>query len=644
MKKAVMLVMGCCVVAGQAWSATLYVSKLGDNSDGSTWAKAFNTIQKALDAVPDDKGGHRIAIRPDTYMEANLYPAQKGAAGAYNELVGDFDGALGSGASGWAVMDCGDVEKGMKSYDWWGNIRSYSKGWSKEHTDETFSAIGWDRWKLRRLYATGGDGGIFFDTTDKVEPFTVVVEDCFSIGRAFGGGVGNCLSRPDEPITYRRCHLWALDWWGDTSGAYVRIENQVMPDRPDVLFEDCVMVGPQCSLKGGNYGFKTYTRALARRCRLITLNFSQPVGTPTDGIVQSVQAGRHFAVDFEDCTLMGYKVFGVKVDKDTVGDLKYTTKGDCKAYVQFQQEIPAGFLRLDHWPVEIFAMLAPPKPADLRPALVKQGLVRKDMCEVTPVVWQGKLCLMACVRPASGGTSQDYYLTLTDVESGAELARFGQGHSLGCAIVHDNTLYAFATRFENNDWNDVTLFKSSDLKQWESKVVIKQEKTEHLFNSSVCAGPDGFVMAYETNAPEWPAFTAKFARSKDLENWTKEDGAILGSDRYVACPCIRYAGGYYYVLYTEHRTPRWFFQVYAARSKDLKTWELSGANPVVTPDEADDGINASDLDMAEFNGKTHVYYAVGDQRTWMNIKRSVYDGPMAQFLAAWFTTPGVPTK
>jgi beta-xylosidase len=112
----------------------------------------------------------------------------------------------------------------------------------------------------------------------------------------------------------------------------------------------------------------------------------------------------------------------------------------------------------------------------------------------------------------------------------------------------------------------------------------------------------------------------------------------------VACPCIRYADGYYYVLYTEHRTPRWFFEVYAARSKDLKTWDLSGANPVLTPDASEDGIDASDLDLVEFSGKTHVYYAVGDQRTWMNIKRAVYDGPMAQFLASWFATPGVPTR
>jgi hypothetical protein len=38
---------------------TLYVSRLGEDSDGRSWRTAFRTIQKALDAVPDDKGGHR---------------------------------------------------------------------------------------------------------------------------------------------------------------------------------------------------------------------------------------------------------------------------------------------------------------------------------------------------------------------------------------------------------------------------------------------------------------------------------------------------------------------------------------------------------------------------------------------------------
>ena len=621
--------------------ATLYVSKLGDNSDGSSWAKAFTTIQQALDAIPDDRGGHQIVVRPDTYFEAMLSPAHKGAEGAYNELVGDVDGRLGSGTSGWVVIDSGDPgQKGFKSYDWWGPIRANSQGWSPAHTDPTFSAIVWDRWVLRNLYVTGGDGGIFFDLTNQVKPFTVVVEDCVSVGRAFGGGVGNCLSRPQEPITFRRCHLWALDWWGDTAGAYVRIENEAMPDRPDAVFEDCTMVGPQCALKSSNFGFHTYSHIKCVRCRLITLNFSQPQGTPTDGIIQSVQEGKLLHVDLEDCTLMGYKVFGVMVNKDTAKDIRYTVKGDVKAYVQFQQEVPEGIHRLGHWPVEVFRALVPPSPAKPSVFTAKE-FVRRDLCELSPFIWQGRLCHMECVRPATGGTAKDYCLSFKDAETGEEFARFAEGYGLASLLVRGNTIYAFASRWDNGNWVDVTLFKSSDLKRWESKVVVQGEN-EGIFNTSVCQAPGGFVMAYESNDPAYPPFTVKFARSKDLENWTKLPESTFGTNRYTACPCLRYAGGYYYVLYLEHRTPRWFFETYITRSKDLRHWELSAANPVLTPDDLDEGINASDPELVEFEGKTYVYYAVGDQLTWMNTKRVTYPGSLRRFLESWFKTPGIP--
>jgi len=39
---------------GRAITATLFVSPNGDDSDGSTWAKAYNTIQSALDAASTD--------------------------------------------------------------------------------------------------------------------------------------------------------------------------------------------------------------------------------------------------------------------------------------------------------------------------------------------------------------------------------------------------------------------------------------------------------------------------------------------------------------------------------------------------------------------------------------------------------------
>ncbi len=620
---------------------TVYVSKLGNNSDGSSWANAFTTIQAALGAVPDDSGGYRIVIRPDTYFEAMLFPAHKGAAAAYNELVGDTDGRLGSGTTGRVVIDSGDPgQKGFKSYDWWGTIRSYSKGWSKEHTEETFSAIGWDRWRLRNLYVTGGDAGIFFDLTDQVKPFSVVVEDCVGIGRAFGGGVGNCLSRADEPITFRRCHLWALDWWGDTAGAYVRVENPAMPQLPDAVFEDCVMVGPQCALKSSNYGFHTFTHIRLVRCRLIALNFSQPQGTPTDGIIQSVEEGKLLHVDLEDCTLMGYKVFGVKVKKETANEIAYTTAGDVKAYVQYQQEVPKGFYRLGSWPVEVFQAMSPPEPkADSR--LTDRTLVGRDLCEITPFVWKGKLCYLESIRPAAGGRASDHYLLLREAESGTELGRTGQGYSLGCLLLHKNIFYLFASRSDNGHWRDVTMFKSTDLLHWESKVVVRGDN-EEIFNTSVCPDGDGFVMAYESNDPAYPPFTIKFARSADLDRWEKVPDALFGTNRYTACPCVRYVDGWYYVLYLEQRTPRWAFETYITRSKDLRRWELSAANPVLRAEGLDEGINASDPDLVEFQGKTLLYFCVSDQLSWMNIKRVVYPGSMADFFKSWYSVPGIP--
>jgi alpha-L-fucosidase len=165
-------------------------------------------------------------------------------------------------------------------------------------------------------------------------------------------------------------------------------------------------------------------------------------------------------------------------------------------------------------------------------------------------------------------------------------------------------------------------------------VVIQQAK-ENLFNSSVCEAADGFVMAYESNDPKYPPFTVKFARSKDLLNWTKLPD-VFGADRYTACPCIRYLDGYFYLMYTEHRTPRWFFETWLARSKDLKTWQLSPANPVLSPDRDDEGICTSDPDVVEYAGKTYLYYAVGDQRTWMNIKRAIYPGTLREFFESRF--------
>lgn len=332
----------------------IYVSKLGDNSDGSNWRKAYHTIQAALSAVPDEKGGYKIIIRPDTYIEANLYPSYKGAAGSYNELLGDYDGEEGSGSAGWVVIDSGDPGKGFKSHDWWGTMKATVKSYSSEYTDETFSGLIWDRWKFRNLYVTGADAGLFWDMTDKSgSEFSVIVEDCVSIGRAFGGGVAGMICRKDEPVVFRRTYLMSLDWWGDAGAAYIRAHHKEPCDNYDIIFDDCTLLAPDNAIQGGNYGFEVFSRIKIKNCRLFVTNFSQPGGKPSTGIINVKVKGEFLHIDFEDCSLIGYKVFGVGDDQDK-SDIPYSIKGRVCAYIQYQQAIPEGMERIGNWPVEVF--------------------------------------------------------------------------------------------------------------------------------------------------------------------------------------------------------------------------------------------------------------------------------------------------
>ncbi len=339
---------------------TIYVSKLGDNSDGSSWAKAFHTIQSALSAVPDERGGHRIIVRPDRYIEANLAPAFKGAAGSYNALIGDFDGSLGSGGKGWVMIDSGDPEKGFKSWDWWGSIRATDKNWSHGNNKETFSSIICDRWIFRNLYTAGSDGGLFWDLTDKSgEEFTVIVEDCVGTGRAFGGGVCYPIVRPKEPSVFRRSYFLSLDFVGDTAAVLIGGWEKTMPAYPHIVFEDCTMVHPDNAVA---ISYASHcARAKFVNCRMIVLNFTQPeMGGKSTGILctQGHSPTGKLHVDLEDSILAGYSVFTPGDDAKAVS---FTTKGKVQAYVQFKQALPKGFERLGLWPADLFSQIAPPR-------------------------------------------------------------------------------------------------------------------------------------------------------------------------------------------------------------------------------------------------------------------------------------------
>ena len=629
-------------------SATLYVSNLGDDSDGRSWGRAFRTIQKALDAVPDDKGGHRIIVRPDTYVEANLAPAHKGVSGAYNFLIGDFDGALGSGATGWVMIDSGDPEKGLKSWDWWGPIRASDKHWPHGNNQETFSSIIWDRWTLRHLYTAGGDGGFFWDLTNKSgEQFTVVVEDCVGTGRAFGGGVAYPTVRENEPSVFRRCYFLALDWVGDTAAVLVGGWEKVMPEHPHVVFEDCTLVHTDNAVA---ISYASHcARARFVNCRMIVLNFTQPeMGGKSTGIIctQGHAPTGRLHVDLEDCTLAGYSVFTTGEDRKAV---TYTAKGGTKAYVQFKQDVPEGFQRLGLWPADLFSQIAPPRlPSGAqRPRLTKLPLALPKAMENTPVVFNGRPLHVLNYRDDTKNQTDDYaksmYLYVVDLATGNEICRFGEDHSFANAFADGSRLHVFASEGTNRDWfQSLYHFSSRDLKTWTREPAIAKEGDEHLFNASVCRDEKGFLMAYESNKPV--QFCFKFARSTDLSKWEKVPGLTFTgvNHEYSACPVIRYFSPYYYVIYLHSPIPGHNGYVsFLARSKDLTAWELSPFSPILEAGPGE-GINNSDVDLFEWEDKTYITYATGDQATWGAVRVALYDGPMQEFFTSHFPA-GMPT-
>ncbi len=280
-----------------------------------------------------------------------------------------------------------------------------------------------------------------------------------------------------------------------------------------------------------------------------------------------------------------------------------------------------------------------------KPALLKLPFAFSDVgrtpMENTPVIFRSRLLLVSNNRPGGAyAKGKDAYLYIDDLQTGKEVARFGQGHSFVSAYVNNDELNVFALEFTDfgkvMNSSGIDRFVTTDLKTWKSEKVILPEGNEHLFNSSVCQDNNGFLMAYESDMPV--QFCFKFARSKDLSKWEKISGLVYTGEKheYSACPMVRYLKPYYYVIYL-HAPQKghngWIS--YISRTKDLENWELSPFNPILEATSGE-GRNNSDVDVLEYEGRTYVYYATGDQETWGTVRVAMYDGPEKAFFEGYF--------
>jgi len=304
------------------------------------------------------------------------------------------------------------------------------------------------------------------------------------------------------------------------------------------------------------------------------------------------------------------------------------------------------------------------KKIPVRKTMKKLGTVKISTVETTPVVWEGRLLRFEWVRNSewgkNGGVTREvgcyHFVDMSDESS---LGEFADDHSFGCCIAEGGKMFVHGVR-GGGGGNVLDTFVSSDLKSWEQSVALTFPEDIKLYNTSVCKGPDGYIMAIEiggTNPIVGNAFTNIFAKSDDLINWTLLDPEkyCYTRERYSACPCIRYFDGYYYIIYLEGAPlHRWL--PYIVRSRDLVDFEAGLTNPIFFPDADDKKVinperfspeeleyiagavdcNNSDFDMCEFEGKTVITYSWGNQFGKEFLALAEYDGTNEEFLKSFF--------
>jgi hypothetical protein len=291
-----------------------------------------------------------------------------------------------------------------------------------------------------------------------------------------------------------------------------------------------------------------------------------------------------------------------------------------------------------------------------KPTIKKLGTLDLLMVETTPVVFKDRLYRFEYVRDNyhanKTGASSFRFL---DVATGKATSDFAKGQHLGCAFVEGDTVHAYGV----DKWggSKITVFRSKDMEKWEERLALHLPGWE-LFNTSVCKADGRYVMAVEVGGPKEVVgvpFTTFFAESNDLLAWKLlPQECVYSKEKYTACPALRYLDGYFYMLYLETR-PGPTYETFLVRSKDLKRWESSRFNPVMTFSDDDKAIanpkltaeqqkaiaqakniNNSDLDLCEYKGKTVIYYSWGNQQGTEFLAEAVYDGSLADFLRSFF--------
>jgi alpha-L-fucosidase len=228
-------------------------------------------------------------------------------------------------------------------------------------------------------------------------------------------------------------------------------------------------------------------------------------------------------------------------------------------------------------------------------------------------------------------------------------------HYFAIAFTADDRVYVYAGDYEESrPWWHIrrtVMIASDDLVTWtKPQVVLEAEGDERLFNYAVCRARGRFFMLYETDDRRWPPpFTLRFCESDDLVHWRKMGTeCIYGTGKYTGGPALYYDSelDWFYCLYLDAMAGQGY-ETRIARSHDFVCWEEAPpGRPVVTFDprrEIDPArwpgvkeCSASDVELCEFQGKTHVYWINGNQQGPVRAYQTVFDGSAVSLLRKFF--------
>lgn len=287
--------------------------------------------------------------------------------------------------------------------------------------------------------------------------------------------------------------------------------------------------------------------------------------------------------------------------------------------------------------------------------------------EMSPFVFRGVLYRMELADPTRGVNISDPRIRceIREAVSGRLVSTFAPRRCYyPAAFVDGDTVRVTAVELRPDETGRyrnggrILVFESKDLQNWSERALLDRPGFR-FFNTTVTKGPDGYVMALESDTkPQCGVkFTMFFATSKDFREWRfMDDSRAFPQKWYCGGPFIIWRNGWYYLsLVAELPCERYCQYLY--RTQDFRSWEVGRYNPLLMVSDEDRKISpnahslddarraeiarafvcsAADLEMCDFEGRTYMVYGIGDQHGFYYFAEAWYNGPVAELLENFF--------